>query len=126
MRSLAVVVVDVDAEHAFEVTRVSDEQPIEALATGGANESLGECVRSWRSNGRLDDSDALDTEHLVETGCELRVSVPDEELDWARSSCEVEGQVAGLLGHRHCCIERNPSEAPCDSCADSRSTRLAK
>ena len=33
MRPLAVVVVDVGAEHAFEVTAVEDQQPVQALGT---------------------------------------------------------------------------------------------
>ena len=81
MRAVVVVVSDVLDQHLLEMSAPEDENPISALSADGAHESLGECVRSWRSNGRLDDSDALDTEHLVETGCELRVSVPDEELD---------------------------------------------
>ncbi len=40
MRPLAVVVVDVDAEHAFEVTAVEDQQPVETLGTYGPDEAL--------------------------------------------------------------------------------------
>ena len=35
VRALGVVVVDVDAEHAFEVSAVEDQQPVEALCTHG-------------------------------------------------------------------------------------------
>src|SRR5665213_720714 len=53
MRPSCVVMLDELGEHAFEVTRVSDEQPIEALATGGANESLGEYVARGARTGVL-------------------------------------------------------------------------
>ena len=61
------------------------------------NESLGECVRSWRSNGCLDDSDALGAEHLVETGGELRISVTDKELGCSGAFGKTRGEVASLL-----------------------------
>jgi hypothetical protein len=37
MRPLAVVVVDVDAEYAFEVTAVDDQQPVETFGTHSAD-----------------------------------------------------------------------------------------
>ncbi len=40
MRPFAVVVVDVDAEHAFEVSAVEDQQPVETLGTHGSDEAL--------------------------------------------------------------------------------------
>jgi hypothetical protein len=40
MRPLAVVVVDVDAEHAFEVTAVEDQQPVETLGTHGSDQAF--------------------------------------------------------------------------------------
>lgn len=74
-----------------------DEEPIGALSANGADESLGECVRWWRSNGCLADSDVLGAEHLVETGSELRVSVPDEELGCSGMLGKIRGEVACLL-----------------------------
>jgi hypothetical protein len=44
---LTVVVVDVDAQHSFEVAAVEDQQPVEALGTDGADEALGESLRAW-------------------------------------------------------------------------------
>ena len=46
MGSRFVVVVDELDKDAFEVTLVSDEQPVQAFDPHGANESLGECVRA--------------------------------------------------------------------------------
>jgi hypothetical protein len=53
MRPLAVVVVDVDAEHAFEVTAVKDQQPVETLGTHSADEALRDHVR-LRCPGNVD------------------------------------------------------------------------
>src|SRR5439155_17741677 len=50
MRPLAVVVVDVDAEHAFEVTAVEDQQPVETLGTYGPDEALRDRVCLRRSH----------------------------------------------------------------------------
>src|ERR1035437_2213740 len=97
MRAMAVVMSDVIGQDLLEMSTPEDEEPIGALSADGADESLGERVRSWRSNGCLDDSDALGAEYLVEAGRELRVSVPDEELGCPRSACEVAGEVASLL-----------------------------
>ena len=52
VRPLAVVMVDVDAEHAFEVAAVEDQQPVETLGTHGSDEALGaasECNRRYRA-----------------------------------------------------------------------------
>jgi len=80
MRAVVVVVSDVLSQYLLQMSAPEDEEPVSTLSTDGADESLGECVRSWRSNGCLDDLDALGAENLVETARELRISVPDEEL----------------------------------------------
>jgi hypothetical protein len=79
MRPLAVVVVDVDAEYAFEVTAVEDQQPVETLGTHSADEALGDRVRLRRPHWRLDDSDAFTAEHLVERPAVLAVAVTNQE-----------------------------------------------
>ena len=40
MRSRGVIVLDELGEHAFEMTLVSDEQPVEAFPARGANEPV--------------------------------------------------------------------------------------
>jgi hypothetical protein len=45
MRPLAVVVVDIHAQDAFEVAAVEDQQPVEALSTHGADKALGNRAR---------------------------------------------------------------------------------
>jgi hypothetical protein len=45
MRPLAVVVVDVDAEHVFEVTPVEDQQPVQGFGAHRSDEALRHRVR---------------------------------------------------------------------------------
>ena len=59
MRPLRVAVVDVDAEDAFEVATVEDQQPVETLRTDGSDEALGNGIRSRRPHRRLHRPDAL-------------------------------------------------------------------
>jgi hypothetical protein len=66
MRPLSVVVVEVDAEHAFEVTPVEDQQSVQALGADGPDEAFCDRVGLGCSHGRLDDSDALAAKDLVE------------------------------------------------------------
>jgi hypothetical protein len=97
MRAVVIVVSGVLDQYLLEMSAPKDEESIGALSADGADESLGECVRSWRPNGRLDDPDPLRAKHLVETRRELGVPIPDEELSCARSACKVEAQIAGVL-----------------------------
>jgi hypothetical protein len=48
VRSVRVVMIGEDAEHALEVAPVDDPQPVEALGAGGADEAFGERVRFRR------------------------------------------------------------------------------
>src|ERR1035437_10178150 len=97
MRAMIVVVSYVLGQYLLEMSTPEDEEPIGALSADGADKSLGERVRSWCSNRCLDDPDPLRAKHLVETGRELRISVPDEKLGCVRSAGKVEAQIAGLL-----------------------------
>src|SRR5436190_12537169 len=66
MRALAVVVVDVNAEHAFELTAVEDQQPVETFGTHAPDEALRARVCFRRSHRRLHDPGAPATEDFVE------------------------------------------------------------
>ena len=57
VQPVAVVVVDEDAEHALEVAPVHDQEPVEPLGPGRADEALGDCVRRRRPHRRLDGFD---------------------------------------------------------------------
>src|SRR5713226_7395939 len=80
MRPLAVVVVDVDAEHPFEVTAVED-QPVQTLGTYGPHEALRDRVCLRRSYRRPHDPGARATEDCVEGAAVLAVAVADQEPD---------------------------------------------
>ena len=55
-------------------------------------------------------------------------TAPYFEVAFVNASEPLNGPIASPPGDvaRHCCIERDPAETPCDSCPDTRSTRLAK
>jgi hypothetical protein len=45
MWAVGVVMLDVDAEHAFELSPVQNEEPVEALGANGSDKALGDRVR---------------------------------------------------------------------------------
>ena len=79
MRPVPVVVLRVDANDALEVAAADDEQPVEALPPQAADPALGVCPRPRRPHRRLDHTDALGAEDLVEVARELAVTVTDQE-----------------------------------------------
>ena len=81
MRALGVVVLDVDAEHPFEVTAVQDQQPVETLGPHGSDEALGNRVRFRSPHRRLQDPNLLAAEYLVEATAVRAVAVADQEAD---------------------------------------------
>lgn len=81
MRPVAVVMIDVNAEHAFKLSPADDQDPVEAVAPDGANPALGERVRFRRPERRGDDFDPFASEDLVEDFAELAVSVVDQKAD---------------------------------------------
>src|SRR6266545_4609152 len=81
MRPLAVVVIDVDAQHVFEVTPVEDQKPVQAFGTRGSDEALGDRVRLRCTHRRLHDPDALGAEDLIEGAAVLAVAVADQVAD---------------------------------------------
>jgi hypothetical protein len=79
MRPLAVVMVDVDAKYAFEVTAIEDQQRVETLGTHGPNEALRDRVRLRRPHRCLHKPDAFVAEDLVEGAAVLAVAVADQD-----------------------------------------------
>jgi hypothetical protein len=87
MRSLAVVVVDVDTEHAFEMTAVQDQQPVQTLGAHGSDEAFRDRVRLRCPHRRLHDADAFAAEDLVARAAVLAVAVADQERTaWSEKS----------------------------------------
>jgi hypothetical protein len=80
------------------VAAVDDQQPVEALGTDRADETLRERVRLRRSHRRLDDLDALAGEDNVEVACELAVAVTDQEAKPRRTLLQRPRELARLLG----------------------------
>jgi hypothetical protein len=96
MRPVRVVVPRVLRQDRGGVAFVVDQDAIGALAAHGAHEPLGITVRPGSARRRLDDRDALTTEHGVEAGGELGVSVPDKEAKRAHSIAQIHSQVASV------------------------------
>jgi hypothetical protein len=96
MRPLVVVVVDIDAQHSFEVAVVEDQQPVEALGAHRSDEALGDSVRLGRLDRCPQDPDPFAAEDLIEGAAVFAVSVAEQEADLLFG--EEEAEVAGLLG----------------------------
>ena len=103
MGPVAVVVLDVLMDDGSELSTPEDEHPIVTFTADGPDEALGEGIGTRSSDRRTDDPNALGAEDLVEAGCELASSIPDQELDRACTLGEFIGQVPGLLDHPGAC-----------------------
>jgi hypothetical protein len=77
--TVRVVVVDVRAERTFDLARACDQEPVEALAADGADETLGDGVLLRRAERRPNDLESFGSEDLVEVTGELTVPIVDEE-----------------------------------------------
>ena len=97
MWPLAVVMVDIDAEHVLEVAAVENQQPVEALRADGADEAFGDRIRLRRSHRRLRNPDTFAAEDLVEGTAVPTVTVAEQEADAALA--EVQAEVSRLLGY---------------------------
>src|SRR2546427_8874676 len=98
MRAVAVVVVGEDAEDALEMAPVRDQQPVEPLGAGGADEAFRDRVRPRRPHRRLDDLDALAGEDGVEVAGELAVAIANQIPEPCGFLLERPGELPRLLG----------------------------
>jgi hypothetical protein len=80
MRPGPVVVLDVGAEHALQVTPSEDEDVVETLPTNGTYPALRERVRLRRPDGRPHCCQSFRSKDLVEASGELGVSISDEDV----------------------------------------------
>jgi hypothetical protein len=96
VRPLRVVVLDEDAQDAFEVAAVDDQQPVETFDADGSDEPLGDGVCLRRPHRRLDDSDAA----AAKTSLKGAVYLLSRSRIRNRVAVvgEVEAEVACLLG----------------------------
>jgi hypothetical protein len=76
-----VVVDDVAGQDVFQMAASEDQHPVESLATHSPYEALGERIGPWSADRGADDPDSFSLEDCVEAQGELRISVPDQELD---------------------------------------------
>jgi hypothetical protein len=77
---------------------IVDEHPICALSPYCPYPAFGKTVRLGRLRRRLHHPNALADQNIIERGCELGVTIADEEPGRADPVCEANDQVAGLLG----------------------------
>ena len=94
-----VVMPNVLAHHAFEMSSGDDEQVIETAFSHGLHPSLGERVRLRCPHRRANRLDTDRGEYRVEAAREFGVPVTDEEPESASVLLEVRGRVAFDLGH---------------------------
>jgi hypothetical protein len=98
MRTVLVVVLDIDSQDLRQMPSSDNQEPVQALGTDGADPSFGERVRLRRSHRRHQHLAILRAEYLVEPAGELRVSVANQEPYRSSSLAQHQHQVASLLG----------------------------
>ena len=98
VRTMPVVVLDIDPEDLLQVTTANDQQPVQALGADGTDPPLRIGVRVRRLDRRNEHLGALGAEHVVEATTELRVPVADKKAHPPAALGQHQEQVAGLLG----------------------------
>jgi len=99
VRPVAVVVIDVFAEGAVEMSPAGDEDAVGALAPRAGDPPLADRVRPRRLNRRPDDAHADGGEDRVERVGVFGVPISDQELQAADPLSLIHERVPGLL---HC------------------------
>jgi hypothetical protein len=102
VRTLAVVMVDVLAQDALELTTADDEQPVEALLAQRADEALGVRIGVRGLDGRADDPDAVGPEDLVEAALNFA------SRSWTRKRGERSRALTSITTFRACCVIHPP------------------
>ena len=98
VRTMTVVVVDIDPEHTLQVPSPDDQQPVKALGPDRPDPSLREGVRVGRLHRRQQPLGAVRAAHVIEARGELRVAVAEHKAQSSPSLVEYQEQVPGLLG----------------------------
>jgi hypothetical protein len=79
VRTVPVVVLDVDPEYLLEVAETNDQQLVQALGADRANPALRVGIGVRRLYRRDEHVGAFGAEHAVEATAELRVTVADKK-----------------------------------------------
>ena len=85
---MAIVMINEHCENALEVSRVQNQQPIEALRTSGPDESFGDPIRLRCLNRRANDAYASALEHLNKAPREFAVVIAQQKTNRLRSFSE--------------------------------------
>jgi hypothetical protein len=96
--SVRVEVLDIRAQHHFEVAWTGDQDVVEAFSAQGADEPFRDRIRPRCPGRGPDDADVGAGEDGVERRRVLAVPVADQESVLVGSAAEFHQEVAGLLG----------------------------
>ena len=97
VRPFRVVVIDVLLEHALQMAPATNDQPVQALATGAPHPALGVGVGLRSLQMSADHLQAIASQHLLESERELLVVVADHKLGWGAALLEFPRKVSRLL-----------------------------
>ena len=82
MRSMDVVVMDVNGQRALKMLGTRNQQPVQAFTTNGPNKAFRDSVRLRNLNRRPYDSGTLRLEHGIKAVSELAIAIADEKPNW--------------------------------------------
>src|ERR1035441_9498398 len=100
MRLLAAVVSGVLLKRPIEIAATEDEHVVKNSVAHSCHPAFCVGICSWRSHRCPDHSNGFEAGHLVETGSESGVRIPNEELDRSIAAVlQLTNQVASHLGH---------------------------
>src|SRR6266498_4583063 len=103
MRTMLVVVPDVDSQDPLPVPPPDDQEPVKAVGADRTNPALRIRVRPGRLRRREQHLSTLRAEHIVEAAAELRVTIAQQEPDPSTWLAQSQQQVAG------CWVTHTPS-----------------
>jgi len=84
VRSMAVVMIDEDAENTLEMTNVCDQYPVQTFGSNGPNEPFRDSVRLRGLNWRTNDSDALGMRRGIKAVREFAIVVSNQKMNGVR------------------------------------------
>src|SRR5262245_49658471 len=97
MRSMDVVMIDENGQHALEMLVAPNQQPVQALGPSGPNESLRDSVCFRGLNRRSYDSGSVRLEHGIEAVRELAIVIANQKTNGLRSIAYRPRDLARLL-----------------------------